>query len=80
MTTPDLIWANLLVLSLTYELLTVVDNEDGNTLSERVRVWFRVHARPGRAIFAVTGSSSTSWCSHRPAGGRRTEFSLPVRT
>ncbi|MFI5688619.1 hypothetical protein [Streptomyces sp. NPDC051636] len=53
MTTPDLIWANLLVIGLAYELFTLVDGEDGNTLSERVRAWFRVHTRPGRAVFAL---------------------------
>ncbi|GGL03437.1 hypothetical protein [Streptomyces flaveus] len=58
---PDLFWANLLMLGFAYELFTLVDIEDGNTFSERVRAWFRVHARPGRAAFAVTWTSVAVW-------------------
>ena len=61
MTPPDLVWANLLVLGLAYELFTLVDNEDGDTLSERVRAWFRVHTRPGRAIFALAWTGFATW-------------------
>lgn len=61
MTTPDLIWANLLVLGLAFELFTLVDGEDGNTLSERVRAWFRVHTRPGRAAFVIAWTGFATW-------------------
>ncbi|MFE7012126.1 hypothetical protein ACFVAQ_16705 [Streptomyces sp. NPDC057651] len=54
MTTPNLIWANLLVLGLAYELFALVGSEDGDTLSERIHAWFGVHTRPGRAMFAIT--------------------------
>ncbi|MEU0443809.1 hypothetical protein ABZ202_29455, partial [Streptomyces sp. NPDC006186] len=36
-------------------------SEDGNTLSERVRAWFRVHTRPGRAVFAVAWTGFATW-------------------
>lgn len=58
---PDLLWANLLVLGFAYELFTLVDIEDGNTLSERVRAWFRIHTRPGRAIFSVGWTVFAIW-------------------
>ncbi|WP_316749257.1 hypothetical protein [Streptomyces herbicida] len=58
---PDLIWANLLVLCLAYELFTLVDNTDGNTLSERVRAWFRVRTRSGRAVFALIWTGFAAW-------------------
>ncbi|AWK09605.1 hypothetical protein DDQ41_12495 [Streptomyces spongiicola] len=61
MTTPDLIWAALLALGAAYELLALADAEDGNTLSERVRAWFRVHTRPGRAIFAAAWTGFAVW-------------------
>ncbi|MEU8522846.1 hypothetical protein [Streptomyces sp. NBC_01216] len=61
MTTPDLIWAALLALGTAYELLALADTKDGNTLSERVRAWFRVHTRPGRAIFAITWTGFAVW-------------------
>ncbi|MER5223838.1 hypothetical protein [Streptomyces flaveus] len=61
MTTPELIWADLLVLGLAYELFTLPDTEEGNTVSERVRAWFRIHTRPSRAIFAIGWTGFTVW-------------------
>ncbi|MEU5093712.1 hypothetical protein [Streptomyces sp. NPDC020996] len=61
MTPPELLWANLLVLGLAYELFTMVDSEGGNTVSERVRARFRVHTRPGRAAFAMAWTGFAVW-------------------
>ena len=61
MTTPDRIWASLLVLGLAYELFALFDGQNGNTLSERVRAWFRVHTRLGRATFAIAWTGFAAW-------------------
>ncbi|GAA1428414.1 hypothetical protein GCM10009601_41570 [Streptomyces thermospinosisporus] len=42
-------------------LIADADAEHGNTLSERVRVWFRVHTRPGRAVFAIAWVGFATW-------------------
>jgi hypothetical protein len=34
---------------------------EGDKLSERVRCWFRIHTRPGRAVFAVTWCGFAMW-------------------
>ncbi|WP_236244210.1 hypothetical protein [Streptomyces sp. CC210A] len=61
MTTPDLIWTTLLVLGAAYELYALADTKDGDTLSERVRAWFRVHTHPGRATFAIAWTGFATW-------------------
>ncbi|MFB6640241.1 hypothetical protein ACFCYF_23630 [Streptomyces chartreusis] len=55
------IWVTLLALGLVYEFYALANGDPGDTLSERVRAVFRVHTRPGRAIFLVLWLSFAAW-------------------
>ncbi|MCZ7415122.1 MULTISPECIES: hypothetical protein [unclassified Streptomyces] len=59
--TANLIWGGLLLAGLVYEILALRSTRRGDTLSERVRAWFRVHTRPGRALFAVAWTGFAAW-------------------
>ncbi|MBW1598041.1 hypothetical protein [Streptomyces sp. JJ38] len=59
--TANLIWGGLLLAGLVYEFLALRSTRRGDTLSERVRAWFRVHTRPGRALFAVAWTGFAVW-------------------
>jgi hypothetical protein len=48
--TPGLIWGGLLLAGLAYENYVIVNTDVGDTLSERVRAWFRTHTSPGPGI------------------------------
>ncbi|MFF3056370.1 hypothetical protein [Streptomyces sp. NPDC057909] len=61
MTTADQLWGTLLLLGVAYEIYTLADAEHGDTLSERIRAWFRVHTRPGRALFTAGWSAFAIW-------------------
>jgi len=51
--TSDLVWGGLFAVGAAYEAYTLRNKADGDTLSERTRSWFRVHTKPGRAVFTV---------------------------
>lgn len=57
----DAVWFALLLYGLVLELWALVNGRPGDTLSERVRAWFRVHKQPGWAIFAVAWVAFSIW-------------------
>ncbi|MGW0736959.1 hypothetical protein [Streptomyces sp. NPDC002851] len=57
----DVIWVVLLAAGAAYELYALWNKTPGDTLSERVRAWFRVHTRPGRALFALAWVGFATW-------------------
>lgn len=59
--TANLIWGGLLLAGLVYEIIALRNTQPGDTLSERVRAWFRTHTRPGRAVFAVAWTGFAVW-------------------
>ncbi|MCT9090577.1 hypothetical protein N4G70_17190 [Streptomyces sp. ASQP_92] len=61
MTQPDVIWGAVLAVGALVELWALRNAQPGDTLSERVRVWFRTHTRPGRAAFAVAWLGFSAW-------------------
>jgi hypothetical protein len=58
---PDLVWGSLLSAGALYELYALRNRAVGDTLSERTRAWFRVHTKPGRAVFTVTWCGFAVW-------------------
>lgn len=61
MTLADQLWGTLLLLGVAYEIYTLGNVQSGDALSERVRAWFHVHTRPGRALFALTWTGFAAW-------------------
>ncbi|UGY92285.1 DUF7427 family protein [Streptomyces gobiensis] len=59
--TPDLIWGVLLLAGVGYEVFAIFNTKAGDTLSERVRAWFRTHTHPGRAVFAAVWVVFAGW-------------------
>lgn len=57
----DYVWAVILGSGLLYELYTLVSATDGDTLSERLRVWFGTKTRLGRNVFVVAWLLFTAW-------------------
>lgn len=58
---PNIVWALLLLSGLAYEGYALASKAEGDTLSERTRAFFRVHTKPGRAIFLVGWSAFAVW-------------------
>ncbi|MEL3944511.1 hypothetical protein [Streptomyces sp. LNU-CPARS28] len=61
MTSPDVIWGAVLAVGALVELWALRNAQPGDTLSERVRTWFRTHTRPGRAVFAAAWLGFSAW-------------------
>lgn len=66
---PDIVWGSLLAVGAGYELYALVNERAGDTLSERVRAWFAVHTRPGRAAFALAWVGFAGWFLWHILGG-----------
>jgi hypothetical protein len=58
---PNLTWGAILGTAFAYEMYGVFNKADGDTLSERVRVWFRTNTRPGKAAFVIAWLGLTAW-------------------
>lgn len=61
MTLPDVLWGGLLAAGALVEVWALRNATAGDTLSERVRAWFRTHTRPGRAVFAAGWVTFATW-------------------
>lgn len=61
MEAADILWGGVLVTAAAVEVYGLFNKQAGDTLSERVRVWFRTHTRPGRAAFAVAWIVFSVW-------------------
>lgn len=69
MEAADWVWGSLLSAGLAYEGWALANARPGDTLSERVRAWFRTHTQPGRAVFAVAWVSFATWFLVHILGG-----------
>jgi hypothetical protein len=49
----NLVWAVWILLFAIFETAALISRKTEDTLSERTRAWFDVHARTGRWIFGV---------------------------
>ncbi|MFE6000269.1 hypothetical protein ACFQ6C_25970 [Streptomyces sp. NPDC056454] len=58
---PNLGWGAVLGAAFVYEMYGVLNKTDGDTLSERIRVWFRTSTRGGKAAFVVAWLGLTAW-------------------
>lgn len=58
---PNVVWGGLLGAAFVYEMWGVFNKADGDTLSERVRDWFHVRTRPGKAVFTICWLGLTVW-------------------
>lgn len=61
METSDWVWGGLLAAGAVVEAVALRNGRQGDTLSERTRVWFRVRTPAGRAVFAVAWVSFAVW-------------------
>ncbi|MFE0490245.1 hypothetical protein [Streptomyces griseoaurantiacus] len=58
---PNIVWSAILGGAFAFEMYAVFNGRDGDTLSERVRAWFRVSTRSGKAAFVVAWLGLTAW-------------------
>jgi hypothetical protein len=58
---PNLVWGSILGGAFAVEMWAVFNKKLGDTLSERVRVWFRTNTRPGKAVFVLAWLGLTAW-------------------
>lgn len=58
---PNLVWGTILGGALAVELRAVFNDKLGDTLSERVRVWFHTNTRTGKAVFVIAWLGLTAW-------------------
>ncbi len=53
MSVADVVWGGLLAVGAVVEVYALLNGRDGDTLSEKIRLWLGVRKQPGRAIFAA---------------------------
>ncbi|MGW7100424.1 hypothetical protein [Streptomyces sp. NPDC054838] len=59
---PDWAWGAILSTAFAYEMWTVFNKADGDTLSERIRAWFHTtSSRTGKAAFVIAWAGLTAW-------------------
>lgn len=61
MASADLVWGGIVIAGAAYEGWALVTKRSGDTLSERVRTWFRVRTCTGRAVFTVAWLVFSVW-------------------
>lgn len=67
---PNLAWGALLAGGLYWEMRAVFNKKVGDTLSERLRVWFFTHTKTGKAAFTIAWLAFTAWfIPHIISGG-----------
>ena len=54
-------WGGLALAGAAYEYHAIRTEADGDTLSEITRATFRVHTRPGRAVFTICWLGFSAW-------------------
>lgn len=57
----DVVWGCLLGACAAFEAYAVANHRDGDTLSERLRSWFRVSRLSGRIVFTLAWLGLTVW-------------------
>lgn len=57
----DIIWVTWLLYFAVAEAIGLASRRDGDTLSERVRVWFRTKSRAGHVGFLIAWTVFAIW-------------------
>ena len=66
---PDVVWLAWLGAFAVIECYALVSRAQGDTLSERLRAWFRVKRPAGRFAFAATVVALAAWLIPHIIGG-----------
>lgn len=61
MDSSDLVWGALLGAGVLFEGYALFSAKQGDTLSERTRVWARVHTKGGKALFVGLWVGFAAW-------------------
>lgn len=61
MSEADVIWASLFAAGTAVEVWALRNGREGDTLSERIRAWFRVDTRTGKVVFTVGWLYFSAW-------------------
>lgn len=65
----DWLWGGLLAAAAAVELWALSNRAPGDTLSERIRDWFRVKSASGRTVFALLWTGFAAWFLIHILGG-----------
>lgn len=57
----DAIWGSVFVLGTAIEVWALRNGKPGDTLSERIRAWFRVDTMAGKAVFTTVWVAFSAW-------------------
>ena len=57
----DVIWAVIALPPILWEAYAIGSKVEGDTLSERTRVWLRTSTIPGRTVFLAAWVGLTVW-------------------
>lgn len=57
----DVIWGSVLALGTAIEVWALKNGRPGDTLSERIRAWFRVDTRIGKVVFTGGWLAFATW-------------------
>ena len=61
MTVWAVLWLAWIAVGLGYEVWAIRNKTSGDTLSENLRVWFRVRSNLGRIVFVVVTGCIFAW-------------------
>lgn len=61
MNTPDAVWGGLIAVGVAFEVYTLRNKRDSDTLSETTRRTFRVQTKGGRIAFAAAWGGFAGW-------------------
>jgi hypothetical protein len=59
--TPNVAWGVVLGSGVALEAYALRYGQQGDTLSERTRAWWRVDTRPGRIAFTACWAGFSTW-------------------
>lgn len=65
----DVIWAILALPPIIWEAYAIGNKTDGDTLSERTRVWWRTSTVPGKSMFSFAWVGFSAWLLIHIIGG-----------
>lgn len=69
MSSGDLVWGGLILAGAAFEVYALRNARQGDTFSEAVRRWFRVHTKAGAVAFAVAWGGFAVWFAVHVLGG-----------
>lgn len=58
---PNVTWGWWVLAFIALETLGLISRTNGDTLSERTRVWFRTDTRLGRSVFGISWAVFAIW-------------------